>query len=54
MTILVAISGAEPDQATNGRVANCEIQVCAEGVSLCHSAALTRLTATANVFANPI
>jgi hypothetical protein len=58
--ILVANSGAEPDQATICRAANCEIRVFAEGMLLCHSATLTRLTATAvmtcckRVFANPI
>jgi hypothetical protein len=58
--ILVANSGAEPDQATICRAANCEMRVFAEGVSLCHSATLTRLTATAvmtcckRVFANPM
>jgi len=58
--ILVANSGAEPDQATICRAANCEMRVFAEGVSLCHSATLTRFTATAvmtcckRVFANPM
>jgi hypothetical protein len=60
MMILVANSSVEPDQATICRAANCEMRVLAEGVSLCHSATLTRLTATAvmtcckRVFANPI
>ena len=58
--ILVANSGAQPDQATICRAANCEMRVFAERVSLCHSATLTRLTATAvmtcckRVFANPM
>ena len=58
--ILVANSGAQPDQAAICRAANREIRVFAERVSLCHSATLTRLTATAvmtcckRVFANPI
>ena len=48
------------DQATICRAANCEMRVFAERVSLCHSATLTRLTATAvmtcckRVFANPM
>ena len=48
------------DQATTCRAANCEMRVFAERVSLCHSATLTRLTATAvmtrckRVFANPM
>jgi hypothetical protein len=58
--ILVANSGAAPDQAAICRAANCEMRVFAKGVSFCHSATLTRLTATAvmtcckRVFANPI
>ena len=58
--ILVANSGAQPDHATACRAANREIRVSAERVSLCHSATLTRLIATAvmtcckRVFANPI
>ena len=60
MVILVANSGAETDQATICRVANCEMRVFAERVSLCHSETLTKLTATAvitcykRVFANPM
>ena len=58
--ILVANSGAQPDHATACRAANREIRVSAERASLCHSATLTRLIATAvmtcckRVFANPI
>jgi len=60
MLILVVNSGAQPDQATICRAANCEMRVFAERVSLYHSATLTRLTATAvmtcckRVFANPM
>jgi hypothetical protein len=58
--ILVANSSAQRDHATMWRAENREIRVFAEGVSLCHSATLTRLTATAvmtcckRVFANPM
>ena len=58
--ILVANSGGEPDQAIICRVANCDMRVFAERVSLCHSETLTKLTATAvitcckRVFANPM
>jgi len=53
-------SSAQRDHATMWRAENREIRVFAEGVSLCHSATLTRLTATAvmtcckRVFAKPM